>query len=105
MNTIFRRYIGIDSSAAQTLTASLPGLHPLAAVHPPSAVAEVYPSLWRRGFALKGRTADQRDAFRIAAWHSRADRDRCLWAFLNPTVRRPSGRWRSSRTGYWAFPA
>jgi hypothetical protein len=28
-----------------------------------SAIAEVYPSLWRRGFALEGRTADQHDAF------------------------------------------
>jgi hypothetical protein len=30
-----------------------------------SAIAEVYPSLWRRGFALGGRTPDQHDAFCI----------------------------------------
>jgi hypothetical protein len=31
-----------------------------------SAIAEVYPSLWRRGFAPEGRTPDQHDAFCIA---------------------------------------
>ena len=28
-----------------------------------SAIAEVYPALWSRGFANEGRTADQHDAF------------------------------------------
>jgi hypothetical protein len=32
-----------------------------------STIAEVYPSLWRRGFAPEGRTPDQHDAFCIAA--------------------------------------
>ena len=40
-----------------------------------SAIAEVYPALWSRGFANEGRTGDQHDAFSIAAWLSRADRD------------------------------
>ncbi|WP_065754175.1 hypothetical protein [Bradyrhizobium paxllaeri] len=37
-----------------------------------SAIAEVYPALWSRGFANnEGRTGDQHDAFSIAAWLSR----------------------------------
>ena len=32
-----------------------------------SVIAEVYPSIWRGGFANEGRTADQHDAFCIAA--------------------------------------
>jgi hypothetical protein len=32
-----------------------------------SAIAEVYPSRWQRGFAPEGRTPDQHDAFCIAA--------------------------------------
>jgi hypothetical protein len=32
------------------------------------------------------RTADQLDAFAIAAWLSRADRDGSLTAFLNPDL-------------------
>jgi len=43
-----------------------------------SAIAEVYPALWSRGFASEGRTGDQHDAFSIAAWLSRADRDSSL---------------------------
>jgi hypothetical protein len=54
-----------------------------------SAMAEVYPSLWRRGFAPEGRTPDQHDAFCIAAWLSRADRDGSLAAFLNPDLSPP----------------
>ena len=51
-----------------------------------SAIAEVYPALWSRGFANEGRTGDQHDAFSIAAWLSRADRDGSLAAFLNPDL-------------------
>src|ERR1700716_705373 len=49
-----------------------------------SAIAEVYPVLWSRGFANEGRTGDQHDAFSTAAWLARADRDGSLAAFLNP---------------------
>ncbi len=52
-----------------------------------SAVAEVYPALWRRSFPQENRTADQHDAFSVAAWLSRADRDGTLAAFLNPTLK------------------
>jgi hypothetical protein len=51
-----------------------------------SAIAEVYPSLWRRGFALEGRTADQHDAFCIAAWLAHADRNGTLGGFLKPDL-------------------
>jgi hypothetical protein len=54
-----------------------------------SAIAEVYPALWSRGFANEGRTGDQHDAFSIAAWLSRADRDGNLAALLNPDLSPP----------------
>ena len=54
-----------------------------------SAIAEVYPALWSRGFASDGRTGDQHDAFSIAAWLSRADRDGSLAAFLKPDLNLP----------------
>jgi len=54
-----------------------------------SAVAEVYPALWSRSFANEGRTGDQHDAFSIAAWLSRADRDGRLAAFLEPDLAPP----------------
>ena len=51
------------------------------------AIAEVYPG--------------DNDAFSIAAWLSRADRDGSLAAFLKPDLS-PPDRWRA---GYRAFPA
>jgi hypothetical protein len=51
-----------------------------------SAIAEVYPSLWRCGFALEGRTPDQHDAFCIAAWLGRVDRDGTLAGLLKPDL-------------------
>ncbi len=54
-----------------------------------SAVAEVYPALWSRDFAREGRTSDQHDAYSIATWLSRADRDGSLAAFLNPSLAAP----------------
>ncbi len=50
------------------------------------AIAEVYSALWSRSFAMEGRTGDQHDAFSIAAWLSRADRDGSLGTFLNPQL-------------------
>jgi hypothetical protein len=40
-----------------------------------SAVAEVYPALWNRSFLREDRTSDQHDAYSVAGWLSRADRD------------------------------
>lgn len=51
-----------------------------------SAIVEVYPALWSRGFANEGRTPDEHDAFSIAAWLSRADWDGSLAAFLKPEL-------------------
>ena len=51
-----------------------------------SAIAEVYPALWSRSFAMEGRTGDQHDAYSIAAWLSRVGRDGSLGAFLNPEL-------------------
>ncbi|HEU4805683.1 MAG TPA: hypothetical protein VFS91_07740 [Nitrobacter sp.] len=42
--------------------------------------------LWRHGFALEGRTFDQHDAFCIAGWLARADRDRTLALLLKPDL-------------------
>ena len=51
-----------------------------------SAVAEVYPALWSRNFGREDRTGDQHDAFSIAAWLSRTDRDGRLKGFFNPIL-------------------
>jgi hypothetical protein len=51
-----------------------------------SAIAEVYPSLWRPGFPPEDRTPDQHDAFCIAAWLSRADRNGMLPGYLKPDL-------------------
>jgi hypothetical protein len=51
-----------------------------------SAVAEVYPSLWRHSFPREGRDNDQHDAYCIAAWMRRADGDGSLVSFLNPDL-------------------
>ena len=54
-----------------------------------SAIAEAYPALWSRNFAVEDRTPDQHDAFSIAAWLSRADRNDRLAACLNPDLTSP----------------
>ena len=51
-----------------------------------SAIAEVYPSLWRRSFPREGRTADQHDAYAAAAWLRQTDLDGSLPEFLNPSL-------------------
>jgi hypothetical protein len=54
--------------------------------HARSAVAEIYPALWSRGFAAEGRTGDQHDAYCVVAWLSRADRCGSLPSFLKPDL-------------------
>jgi hypothetical protein len=49
-----------------------------------SVVAEVYPSLWNRGFPREERTADQHDAYSVAAWTRSVDHDGSLMDFFNP---------------------
>jgi hypothetical protein len=49
-----------------------------------------WPSLlWSRGFARQDRTSDQHDAYSIAVWLLRADRDGSLAALLNPGLPAP----------------
>ena len=54
-----------------------------------SAMAEVYPRLWNRRFPREDRTGDQHDAYSIALWLSRADRDGSLAACLKPDLTAP----------------
>jgi len=51
-----------------------------------SVIAEVYPALWSLMFDRADRTSDQHDAYSIAAWLSRADRNGSLGAFLKPRL-------------------
>lgn len=51
-----------------------------------SAVAEAYPSLWKKEYPVQGRTPDQHDAYVIAAWLQQADRDGRLHAALHPDL-------------------
>jgi len=49
-----------------------------------SVIAEVYPSLWSKGFAKEGRSGDQHDAYSVAEWMRCADLDDTLKDFFNP---------------------
>lgn len=51
-----------------------------------SAIAEVYPALWSRDFAIADRTGDQHDAYVIAAKLSMADRSGALRELLQPRL-------------------
>ncbi len=51
-----------------------------------SAVAEVYPALWKHAFATEERNADQHDAYSVAAWLRQADFDGQLAKFLSPSL-------------------
>lgn len=54
-----------------------------------SAVAEVYPALWKRAYAPENRTPDQHDAFTVATWLRQADRDDRLQQTLHPNLSPP----------------
>ncbi|MCF7995645.1 MAG: hypothetical protein K9L88_12480, partial [Chromatiaceae bacterium] len=51
-----------------------------------SAVAEVYPALWKHAFPTEDRTPDQHDAYAVAAWLRQADLDERLQGFLCPSL-------------------
>lgn len=51
-----------------------------------SALAEVYPALWKHAYPVEGRTPDQHDAYVVATWLREADRDGRLRAALNPEL-------------------
>jgi hypothetical protein len=54
-----------------------------------SAIAEMYPALWRRDFTREDRTEDQHDAYAAAEWLRQADLDGSLAGFLNPGLTLP----------------
>jgi hypothetical protein len=54
-----------------------------------SVIVEVYPSLWSRGFEREDRTADQHDAYSVAAWMRRADLNGSLASFFDPCLSPP----------------
>jgi hypothetical protein len=49
-----------------------------------SALVEVYPALWSHEFPREDRNGDQHDAYSVAAWLSRTDRDGQLFKALSP---------------------
>jgi hypothetical protein len=51
-----------------------------------SAILEVYPALWSRGFPREDRNPDQHDAYSVAEWMRRADQDGSLAKYFNPTL-------------------
>lgn len=51
-----------------------------------SALAEVYPALWKHGYPAGDRTPDQHDAYAVASWLREAGRDGRLRAALNPEL-------------------
>ena len=57
-----------------------------------SMVAEVYPSLWRRGFPREDRNPHQHDAYSVAEWLRRTDRDGTLSEFFFTPQLRPRER-------------
>jgi hypothetical protein len=67
------------------------------------AIAEVYPALRSRSFAREERTSDQHDAYSVAAWLSRADRDGSLSAFLKPSLTPAERTTTRVEVGFWAW--
>ncbi len=51
-----------------------------------SVIAEAYPALWNRTFPREDRTPDQHDAWCIASWMQRADRDHTLPLCFQPQI-------------------
>jgi hypothetical protein len=51
-----------------------------------SAIAEIYPALWKHDHAPEERTPDQHDAYCAAAWLRQADLDGRLQTFLAPDL-------------------
>jgi hypothetical protein len=51
-----------------------------------SVLVEVYPSLWKHRFPHDGRTADQHDAYSVAAWMQRTDSECRLEEYFHPNL-------------------
>lgn len=57
-----------------------------------SVIAEVYPSLWSRGYPREGRNNHQQDAFAVAAWMRDTDVSGGLDDYFSPNLDRPTKR-------------
>lgn len=66
-----------------------------------SVVAEVYPSLWKHAFPRGDRDSHQHDAYCVAAWMSRADREGRLAELFSPSLT-PAVRTQAEVEG-WIF--
>ncbi len=64
-----------------------------------SAIAEVYPSLWKHRFPRSGRNDHQHDAFCACCWLQSADRTGTLIDFLHPQLS-PAERGRADIEGW-----
>jgi hypothetical protein len=51
-----------------------------------SAIVEIYPALWNKSFPAATRTADQHDAYCVAAWLRRTDLSGGLETYLSPDL-------------------
>jgi hypothetical protein len=49
-------------------------------------VAEIYPRLWSQSFSCDGRTADQHNAYSVAAWMRNTDHDGHLAEWFHPNL-------------------
>lgn len=54
-----------------------------------SAVAQMYPALWKHAYAPEDRTPDQHDAYTVATWLRQADHDGRLQDALNLQLSNP----------------
>jgi len=95
-------HFDVQGSVAKSTHAGLPWLRyirqrhpgrvhfwPLDGWTPPSGrsvIAEVYPSLWSRGFPKGDRTPDQHDAWSVAEWMRQADVQGTLPQFFVPDL-------------------
>jgi hypothetical protein len=70
-----------------------------------SAIAEVYPLLWRRGFAPEGRARDQYDPLDIVALARGAPIVIALSVALEAKLFSGRACWRRSKGGFSALPA
>ncbi len=95
-------HFDVQGSVAKSTHSGLPWLHflrqqlgprvhvwPFEGWAPPAGVsvlAEVYPSLWSRGFPAEGRNADQHDAYSVARWMRQTDAAGELPVYFQPSL-------------------
>jgi hypothetical protein len=94
-------HFDVQGSVAKSTHAGLPWIRRLRRSHPrlhcwpfdgwapPPGVhvlAEGFPSLLRHRYPVEDRSADQHDAYSLAAWLRQADHDGSLWAAFTPVL-------------------